>query len=734
MVKGTLFRNGSAVAQATKSIDMRRFQMEITVNQSAGPEKARSFRVEGQIQREQPECQSGELKLMAYVFDKAGTLLGKAGLDNNGKYSVAVRLVQPADVELMVGPTDMPQQIRSSSAYRQSFSAKDWVAEGVQFRLKFDTLLPLDVWRPWWPLRICVSGHVRKVSHHDGVTSVCPVSFVKVEIFDVDREFCFWPPLRKWWELLLDRPVIRIPDLLKEPPFPLRPFPGPDPVPALNLGAIPGLGRNIGASLAEWVGINPKPEPPVIAAGIFTNTLAKVALGPQPEPPTSPSIQQDLTRVGEARLMDNSIAARLDKLTLTSKVALWLIFPHCFYSKAEVCETTTDCNGAFNCCFNWWPFHFRRGRLRFDSRPDIIIKVTQVIDGVATVVYLDPYTSTRWNATSAHIDLFLDDEEVVCGQGCTSQPEGAAVFFTRVGNDYVYDIDQIAGTYHGGGYSNVAYGHGLNIQAAIGEGLTEAADPYYYRLSIGSGKGTSAGPFKPLNANLADTRVDKLTLTSESHTLGPQVVNGQPALYEVRNMRDYYWYWPDRIGYWDTRIDVPDEGLYTVRLEIFDKDGIKLTSADVDYRDGTVAPPGLLPPMPDHCDLVLQIDNVAPTISLDVPGAGSECGVVKFTDVPFVINPSATQTNGRLYAWNLNYVKGLSTNETTMVAESSSSGLSPLPRPLPGPAITSEPFTTGLTTTCAFSLIVDAWSHIRNGYGWVYKRRLVKPVAVEKCS
>lgn len=702
--------------------------------QPSSSKKGRGFRIEGRIQREQPESQPGELGLTAYVFDRAGTLLGSAELDSKGNYSVPVRLAQPADVELVVGPTDMPQQIRLSSAYRKSFSAKDWKAEEGQYLLKFDTLLPLDIWRPWWPMRICVSGHVRKVSFDDGI-HICPVPFVKVEIFDVDREFCFWPYLRKWWKLLLDKPVIRIPDLLKEPPIPLPPFPGPDPVPDLDTSAIPGLRGDKAISRIEWASINPQPEPPDVALSKFTTPVTKIAVNPQPEPSSSAASQQIFTRVGEASLMDSSIAARLDKLTLTSKIAPWHIFPRCFYSKVEVCETTTDCDGYFRCCFRWWPFHFRRGRLRFDSRPDIIIKVTQVIDGVSTVIYLDPYTSTRWNVNNAHIDLFLNDEDVVCGPGCSPRPEGTAVFFTRVGNDYVYDIDQTAGTYHGGSYSNVAYGSGLNIQAAIGDGLTEAADPYYYRLSIGPGTGATAGPFKPIASTLADTRVDKITLNSESHTLGPHVVNGEPALYEVRNMKDYYWYWPDRIGYWYTPTDVPDEGLYTVRLEIFDKNGVKLTAATVDYRDGTVAPPAVLPSTgTDYCDLVLQIDNVAPTITLDVPKAGPECGVVKFADVPFVIKPSVTQANGRLYWWRLRYVKGLSPTETTMVAESSVAGLSPLPRPLAtAPEITSAPFTTGLTTTCAFSLIVDAWPHIRNGYGWIYHRRLVNAVAVEKC-
>jgi len=44
-------------------------------------------------------------------------------------------------------------------------------------------------------------------------------------------------------------------------------------------------------------------------------------------------------------------------------------------------------------------------RFRLDARPDIVIKVTQVINGVETVIYLDPYafeqTSIQLGAGSA---------------------------------------------------------------------------------------------------------------------------------------------------------------------------------------------------------------------------------------------------------------------------------------------------------------------------------------------
>lgn len=710
--------------------------------QRAGSMKTGNFRIEGQIQREQPECQPGELKLMAYVFDKAGALLGSAVLDNKGNYSVTVRLTQPADIELFVGPADIPQQIRLSSAYRKSFSAKDWKAQGEQFILKFDTLLALDIWRPWWPLRICVSGHVRKVNHHDDITDICPVPFVKVEVFDVDREFCFWPPLRKWWEQLLDRPVIRIPDLLKEPPVPSRPFPGPDPVPDLNLTSLSGLRRNISTSQLERISINPQPEPPGSRTGIFTSPVASVALNPQPEPPSPTVLQQDVTRVGEARLMDSSIASRLDKLTLTSKIAPWLIFPHCFYSKAEVCETTTDCNGYFNCCFNWWPFHFRRGRLRFDSRPDIIIKVTQVINGVETVIYMDPYTSTRWNVTNAHIDLYLDNEEIICGNGnCYTPPAGSPVFFTRIGDDEVYMINQTSGLYNEAPLSNVAYGGSLLAYGQIGDTLTSGSPPRYYRLSYAM---AGSSEFTFITTPLGDTRVAKSTLHGETHTIGPVTVNGVPALYEVRNFSDYYWYNPDWLGTWNSWLAEADTNKYVLRLEMFDQNGVKLTSAmGVDYRNGAGigdgTPPAPLPPMVDHCDLVITLDNKAPEVELTVPAVINECGVIPWPPaLSLNFQVQVSQENNRLRSWGLYYTKGVNPSVHYLASGTSSTGLpGNVNQTVPGGTALPAPGTgmlANLTTTCAFALKLWATAHVRDGRQFIYYREQMKAIAIEKCS
>lgn len=711
------------------------------IKQTTESGKVIDFHIEGQIQRENVECQAGDLALAVYVFDQAGIFLGKANIDGKGNYNVLVRLASPVSVELVIGPVGNPQEIRHSNAYRKQFSAQDWKGEATQFKIHYDALLPVEIWRLWWPQRICVSGHVRKVSYSDGSASISPVPFVKVEIFDVDRETCWWPWLRKWWELLPDRPVFRIPELLKEPPITLKPFPGPDPAPDLNFSALSKVSSQSARSQLDMVSLNPQPLPPKSKSGGFNDAIARITLNPQPEPPPMPA--PSFSRVGEAGRMSEALATRLDNLTLTSKVAPWVVMPACFYSKALIAEVTTDCHGYFNCCFNWWPFHFRRGRLRFDSRPDIIIKVTQVIDGVSTVVYMDPYTSTRWNVYNAHIDLFLDNEEVVGGNGyCYEPPAGEPVFFTRIGDDEVYQIDQTTGLYHDSTYTKVAYGHTLYLYGQFGDHLTRSDSAhggvlpyYYYRLSYAK-QGSSGGDFKFINTDLNDTRVDKASFISQSHKLGPYTVNDVPSLYEVRNFNDYYWYNPDWIGSWHSWLAEENTGKYILRLEMFDRNGVKINSAmgSVDYRNGAGVgdgiPPVPLPAMFDHCDLLITLDNKLPKAELIVPSVTNECGVIPWSAVPpldFYVN--ASQENNRLLGWQLWYTKG-SGSEQSLESATSTNGL---PGSYTNHLVPGDLLLAGLSSTCAFALRLRAWAHVRNGRYFVFYDEDIDAIAIEKC-
>lgn len=705
-----------------------------------------SFIVKGSALLEEMDKLPEDINLRVYAFSRSGQLLGESVINKKGDFTLKYKIAgiaEAKEAQLIIAPKGDEQSVRKSSGYRKLISATDWEKEeGVyQFRPKLS--IPTIIWHPWLPKWICVSGHVRKLLEDDGISEICPVPFLKVEIYDVDREFCWWPYFRRWWDKLADKRIFRIPELLKERVKETKPFPVPDPVPLIpTISEIePGSRSDL-----DRVAINPQPEPPGINAAedSFTN------LGPQPEPPDFKSSIEMLgktgfERVGESRMIDPGLAARFDKLTLTTKIAPWFIFPRCFYSKAKICEATTDEHGYFNCCFQWWPFHFRRGRLRFDSRPDIIIKVTQIIEGVEQVIYLDPYTSTRWNVTNAHIDLWLDDEEIVCGSGDDQvRPHGVQTFLTRIGDDEIYKIDQTTGLSSIGSYSNVAYGGLLRVYGQFGDSLSDGGmiPGKYYRLSYAK-LGSPATAFKPITVGLYDTRVNKATDWSETHKLGPLTVNGIPGLYEIRDALHYFWYNPDILGYWKSWQTEVDTNKYILRLEVFDANGNKVGSPAVDYLDGTSPPNGVLPSMTDQADLVITLDNKPPVLELDTP-AVNDCGVIPWSSVPPMnLQVKVSQENNRLHQWRLQYTKGVISTVHIMARNTSNSGtLSPVSEtvdatnylnPYGGtPAYLN--ILDGVTTTCAFALKLWAKPHIRDGRHFVYYREIIKAIAIEKCD
>jgi len=678
------------------------------VKKKAAP-AGRGLHVEGQIRLEAMDALPGDVKLSAYVFDEEGKQLGSKDVDRDGKFEVSLKLTKPQEVEVLIGRTGDPAEARKAPLYSRRYSVAEWVRRV----LRPDIFVARPIWWPWWPKRICVSGHVYKAPRN------CPVPFVKVEVFDVDRLFCLWPyiyPIREKLEMLR---VARIEDLLKarygevEREL-IEPFPEEVETPVLPLPP-------------------PGPEEPEIE---FEAEGAFAALGPQPEPPDLPIAAEAFA---ERAPIEPAALQSVKDLTFTSKLAPWVLFPRCFYTRQLLCTTNTDENGYFRCCFDWWPLQLRHGWFQFDWRPDIIIRVTQVIDGVERVLYMDPISNTRWNVTNAHIDVYLDDPDIECG-GVDPQdrPAGAVAFFTRIGNDEVYWIDQTSGLYEKPPWSNTAYGRALRVHAQFGDTLSRAGaipgatPPYYYRLSYSSG-----GGFTPITRVLKDTRVNKVTFFSESYALGPVTVGGRPALYEIRDFQNYYWYNPDWIANWVTAYRsssgswvkaVPD-GSYTLRLEVFDASGTLLTSTSVDYRDGTVDPPAVLPSL-YPCDLKITVDNNWPSLSMTIMPAPTGCGVIQAMAVPPLnIHVHVDQANNFLYRWRLQYTKGVTPGVNVLDGDLDYGGLA---TPI-NVTVDGMPMLAGVTTTCAFAIKLWAWSNVRNGYGLIYRRELINAIAVERC-
>ena len=477
-----------------------------------------------------------------------------------------------------------------------------------------------------------------------------------------------------------------------------------------------------------------------------------VSLNPQPLPPregmmamdmamdmamTAQASAQNLKAVGEIKSLSAHAAAQVQNLTLTSVIAPWLIFPRCFYSTAKICETFTDCDGNFRCCFNWFPWHVRHGRLRYDSRPDIIVKVTQTINGVDRVIYMDPYTSTRWDATTAHITLNLDDDHIVCGQGnCTDPLPGHEVAsLLQVGGDPVWLINQADGMYttatplvNNAPFAGSLYLFGnFSLDLKTFNAGTDK-DNFFYKISyareVTPGVTPPNAAFHPIQTPLSLQRAAPLGAFHD-HLLGPQPSGPTAGLYEVQDSQ-HWWMMGGTllvggntpIGIWETNAIEPDQGVYYLRMEVYNSSGTKLTTCQFPNHggNGSGLDPDPPPVVTDHLDIKVAVDNRPMTFGLTTP-AVNECGVIPWPQgapAPTLnFNFDASQPHGRVGQWTLQYVKGINPTRLPVPAWGNDYPSGQIPVAAVHEVVDGGVMLTGLDGTCAFALLLNAWAHIR---------------------
>jgi hypothetical protein len=371
------------------------------------------YTVEGRVHLEGLKSLKDETQLLAYVFDKHGHLIGISDVNPNGDFRVNVRLSQASDVELVIAPADDPKRARKSTGYKQSFAAHEWTIKNGRMQLKSYIYIPQRIWWNFRPVQVYLSGQIHKLQSGAAIA----VAGIKVELYEVDRDGFLWAFINRWWDKLADRRVARISDLIKERPK-IEVGPLPDP-----LGPSERMGSTLTSLIPDMKTHAAAPESNIQQPEVVRNWMTDIMMPSASEmknldnllPEWEDNLTPIVTSVGEVKALNPAVAARLRDLTITSRVAPWFMFPRSFYKHELICETTTDEHGQFKSWFGWSPFQRRRGRLRYDSRPDLILRVTQVVNGVQRVVYLDPYTSIQWNLTNASLDLYLDNEEIQLG-------------------------------------------------------------------------------------------------------------------------------------------------------------------------------------------------------------------------------------------------------------------------------------------------------------------------------
>ena len=450
------------------------------------------------------------------------------------------------------------------------------------------------IWICWLQKAYQVTGTVEK--QVDGEKQ--PICIGEVDIFEVDVR-CFY----RLSDSIIERLRLSIIDLIIDPP----PFELPD------LKEFPQWWDD------DWCGTPPGPRPP-----LGKDILSKIRKLPREWSFAECRVEAADTagsRLGETlsgmstskkQLWLNSEVAGDVKLSqivysntqqfrtmLVDKFQVfrywlcwypwihWLWWPWCrFYGMQKIGTATLQSDGSFSEII-WLSICNR-------DTPDLWFRVRQRVDAVERVIYAryPVLCHTYWNHPSGKpVNLMVTDPNaVICIKGGQTDKDGIYAMPMGVGNDGWYDIEQahlkpgdIPNSDRGLYDATDPYGTQLHLRMKFHDDL-RTKGVYYYRLSYAPA-GTSNWTYinTPIvHRYLTQIGLDYFIVPKE---LGPFVVGTTTGLFKVPDSaKDWvgltrrdraFALWNTAI--WDSNLGryVPQiaDGLYTLRLEMFDGSG-----------------------------------------------------------------------------------------------------------------------------------------------------------------
>ena len=338
--------------------------------------------------------------------------------------------------------------------------------------------------------------------------------------------------------------------------------------------------------------------------------------------------------------------------------------------------------------------------------------MTQTINGIDHVLYLDPYTSTRWNVTNTHIDLYLSDPDILCGPAAIPATRRVGHGgLTKVASDPVWFINKANGKYQVPPVSNAAYGGTISIYANFSHDLANGSLMRYYWLSYAKA-GTST--FTPIDTTLSDYRASIVTPPHNfpSPCAGAAASGPTAGMYEVRD-REHYWLEEGLGGGGRTAFGTRPRPSWTkaptsCAWKCSTRRATRCPPCNT--RTTRATAPACRPPShPSSPGTTTSAHGQqAADVRPDHPGQQrmrrDRLAAPQSAELPC----DAEQENGRVNSWILEYVKGINLTRHTLGSATYNAGTSPVSVDVNGNAMVA-----GVTSTCAFALLLRAWSHVR---------------------
>lgn len=602
---------------------------------------AASFEVTADFQGLTEE--QGEARVAAYVFDRAGNLLGKEPLTfEEGTTAKASFNVEAERENLLVKIGPDVEDTRILERYQPSVGVVTPEKTGI-----LDILIPDKSWICWLKTPYVVRGNVTKY----GVGGSKPICYGKVDIFDVDVFYC----LRKLPDPVIELIRDSILDIIIDPPPLVQRFEEiPDKV--YEIEEIGGL---------EPTPIPPKPE--VIEKKFemlpedlqFINNRYKnlpTAKARMDGAIKKMSLIQKSNWLNTEMLEGIKVSKIVNTNTLQFRHLLidhfqvfrfylcwypwiyWLWWPYCrFYSLEKLGTATLKPDGSFEETI--WVSVCRK------DIPDLWFVVRQKINGVDRIIYkrYPIPCNTYWNHPSGkpvHLAV-TDPDAVACQQPPqTDQPNDALwIVPLAVGN---YSLKKVFGTGAGtlpadnakiglyesistsvGAFNEGPFGGNLELRYLFSRGL-ETAGVKYYRIKA---RTNGTGDWVPLTHDVVrhyshyDPVIESLTFLP--YSLGPQSVakadgTTEDGLFEIcpretplqATEPDSDWYdldaHVDRVdGYFNSG-GITD-GYVEFKIELFDSAGARVDPA-------TFGTGGIKFKLPNNTDIWNAVTTIDPAL------------------------------------------------------------------------------------------------------------------------
>ncbi|MCP4146284.1 MAG: hypothetical protein GY757_00910 [bacterium] len=381
-------------------------------------------------------------------------------------------------------------------------------------------------------------------------------------------------------------------------------------------------------------------------------------------------------------------------------------------------ETYTDIHGEFSVDFSWVMLSTNQA-----NRPDIIFKVTQMIDGAAKVIYNEtPAADTRWNIADI-LKVTLEAEDCLAS---IPSPTGRAYdnmfVFTRIGNIGVNEIDITSGYAYpdinpaapNSQSANSPFGGSLHIGGWFGW----YTDAVRYKIQYS----TNGTTFHDINDPLSNSYFELSPLPGNwiTQSMGPFSEGGEDNLYKLPYVEQPArpWIFPDRLAVFDSG-KLADK-LYTFRIQ-----GFKWNVAHTAMIPAT----SLVFP-PSYGTVKLNIDNSPPIYQLKEillnGSAVNVCEIAEFTTGTLSVSFEAKDNNGHLRNFSLNALYGHNQAVTPIPPgglDTYSNHITPSVQWEGGSSTatySSGTYPPAKMPTCAYQFRLSVTKRTTNGYGLIY--------------